>query len=320
MSYTPAYMARKTTTMTTEAVRAKFGMPGAVPMEAQAKIPVKKKKPEKVMVFDKGAQAYVSQDQKQPGKVPSRLEKYPIKETPLQGPLYITPAVEGQQGKRRAPSLSMDTPTKKGAAVRASIDNLMKYGSSTFQSSDVESEDPLPVDTELTGDPGIDTATGEDVRQLAQKIVKTRREQIAANEAPKPETFVAEDYLARMEESIARRTSELERELADIEEQQAGMDECDTSYFTPDQAQYYNDYADYLEERKNDLEYEIELLDVENPMTKKAPTKKRASSARSKPRPKTRRVAVKRKPVKARRRKSSTSSGRRSPGSPARSR
>lgn len=312
MSDTLLHMARKTTTMTTETVRAKFGMP-----EAQ---PVKKKKPEQVMVYDKKGGIYASQDQIQPGKVPNRLEKIRLKETPLQGPLYITPAVEGQQGKRRAPSLSLSTPTKKGAPARAKVDNLMKYGSSTFQPADVESEDQPAEDPNATGDPGIDTATGEDVRNLAQQIVKTRVDLKLNPEIPNQQTADAEDYMQRMEESIGRRLQGLEYELADVEAQQAGMDECDTSYFTPDQAQYYNDYADYLEERKNDLEYQIEMLDIENPMTKKAPTKKRASSARSKPRPKTRRVAVKRKPVKARRRKSSTTSGRRSPGSPARSR
>jgi len=297
--------------MTKAALQEQFGIPGGPGGQ-----PVKKKQPPKGK-FNKEGQVIVNEP---PVKQSKGNFKPPVKPEPtLSGPLYITPAVEGQQGKRRAPSLSLSTPTKKGAPARARVDNLMKYGSATFQPADVESEDQPAEDTNLTGDPGIDTATGEDVRNLAQQIVKTRVDLKLNPEIPNPETAVAEDYMARMEESINARLQGLEYELKDVEAQQAGMDECDTSYFTPDQAQYYNDYADYLEERKNDLEYQIEMLDIENPMTKKAPTKKRASSARSKPRPKTRRVAVKRKPVKARRRKS-TSSGRRSPGSPARSR
>jgi hypothetical protein len=305
-------MARKTTTMTKAALQEQFGIPGG-----PGGMPVKKKQPPKGKFNEKG-QVFVNEP---PVKQSKGNFKPPVKPEPtLQGPLYITPAVEGQQGKRRAPSLSMDTPTKKGAPARARVDNLLKYGSSSFQSADVEGEDQPAEDLNATGDPGIDTATGEDVRNLAQEIVKTRVDLKLNPEIPNQQTADAEDYMQRMEESIDRRLQAVEYELADVEAQQAGMDECDTSYFTPDQAQYYNDFADYLEERKNDLEYQKELLDIQNPMTKKAPTKKRASSARAKPRPKTRRVAVKRKPVKARRRKSSTSSGRRSPGSPARSR
>lgn len=300
MSYLST-MARRTSVMTAADVAKRFGVPVKGAFEEPK---VKKKKSPTVT----------------PGK-PVPIPE-PAKSNPnaLQGPMLEEPPKEGSRGKRRAPTLSRDKPTKAGDPVRARIDNLMQYGSSTFQSSDVESEDQPPEDTSLTGDPNIDTATGEDIRTLAQSIVKTRKDLKLNPENQNPETQNAEEYLERMEESVARRTQALEFELREVEAEQAGMDECDTSFFTPDQAQYYNDYADYLEERKNDLEYEIELLDPQNPMTrKKAPTKKRASSVKSKTRPKTRRVAVKRSPVKARRRKS-TSSGRRAPGSPARSR
>ena len=85
--------------MTTAAVRAKFGMPGGEP--------VKKKQPPKGK-FDEQGQVFVGQEKKP-------VKKPPLKkpETPLQGPPFITPAIAGQQGKRRAPSLARDEETKK---------------------------------------------------------------------------------------------------------------------------------------------------------------------------------------------------------------
>lgn len=328
MSYTSAYMARQTTTMTTEAVREKFGMPGAPKGQ-----PVKKKKPEQVMVFDKEAQAYVSQDQKQPGKVPSRLEKYPIKQTPLQGPLYITPAIEGQQGKRRAPSLARDEETKKNKAARARTESMIQYGEKEFSESDLV--EAMGGKVVITPTEKVDEAippTAADVRSMKALIAQERKKFMAL--PPKPDAIAEDDgtpeqdelaatineqqdYLKRMEENFDARARQLETDLRGIEEEQAGMDACDTSFFDADQAKYFNDYADYLENQKEKLEDELDRL-LDEPMKKKT-GKKRASSARSRPRAKTRRVAVKRGPVKARRRKS-TSSGRRSPGSPARSR
>jgi hypothetical protein len=125
------------------------------------------------------------------------------------------------------------------------------------------------------------------------------------------------EYSKRMRATFEQEMADLNAQLMGIEIEQDAMEMCDTSFFDNDQANYYNDYADNLERKKKKIEEEIERLQG-GQMKKKTGTK-RVASTRSKPRAKTRRVAVKRSPVKARRRKS-TSSGRRAPGSPARSR
>lgn len=317
MSYM-SNMAMKTKTMTTAAVRAKFGMPGGEP--------VKKKQPPKGK-FDEKGQVFVGQEKKL-AKTP------PLKkpETPLQGPPFITPAIEGKQGKRRAPSLARDEETKKNKAARARTESMIEYGEKEFSESDlIEARGGNSRESILEEEDTI-KPTAADVRSMRALIAQEQEkfmalpnkpDAIAEDDGTPEQDELArtineqQDYLKRMTDSFDNRARQLEAELRTIEEEQAGMDACETSFFDADQAKYFNDYADYLEAQKEKLEDELDRL-LDEPMKKKTGTK-RVSSARSKPRAKTRRVAVKRGPVKARRRKS-TSSGRRSPGSPARSR
>jgi chromosome segregation ATPase len=125
------------------------------------------------------------------------------------------------------------------------------------------------------------------------------------------------EYSKRMRSTFEQEMADLNAQLMGIEMEQDAMEMCDTSFFDNDQANYYNDYANSLEDKKKKIEQEIERL--QDGLMKKKTGTKRVASTRTKARPKTRRVAVKRSPVKAKRRKS-TSSGRRAPGSPARSR
>jgi len=311
-------MALKTATMTTAAVREKFGMPVGAP--------VKKKQPPKGK-FDEKGQVFVGREKK-PAEPP------PLKkaETPLQGPPFITPAIEGKQGKRRAPSLARDEETKKNKAARARTESMIQYGEKEFSESDLMEARGEDARESILEEEDTIKPTAADVRSM-KALIAQEKERLKAlppkpnaldgdDETPEQEELAQtineqQDYLKRMTDSFDNRARQLEAELRAIEEEQAGMDACETSFFDADQAKYFNDYADYLEEQKEKLEDELDRL-LDEPMKKKTGTK-RVSSARSKPRAKTRRVAVKRGPVKARRRKS-TSSGRRSPGSPARSR
>lgn len=305
--------------MTTEAVRAQFGLPEVNP--------VKKKQPSKGK-FNQEGQVFVGQEKKPPVKPPVKKP-----ETPLQGPPYITPAIAGRQGNRRAPSLARDEETKKNKAARARTESMIQYGEKEFSENDmVEAMGGRVVITPVEEVDEAIPPTAADVRSMKALIEQERKTFMAL--PPKPDAIDGDDetpeqeelsktineqqdYLKRMEENFDARARQLETDLRGIEEEQAGMDACDTSFFDADQAKYFNDYADYLEGQKEKLEDELDRL-LDEPMKKKT-GKKRASSARSRPRAKTRRVAVKRGPVKARRRKS-TSSGRRAPGSPARSR
>ena len=310
--------------MTTEAVRAKFGMPGAVPKNKKVEFvppgtPLVKPGPYDAQNVEDLNRAALGGEQ-EPAFVPKKKGRKLPADPKFPGIKTLVPADDSTLGKRRAPSSERTVPNTSddfkilGSEAQAATDFFAsKKGTKEKYAPDVPVEtmvgkraNPITLEDVQTAESSTDeaAATMTEADQEGLKDAKNSFEKSL-------------EYSKRMRSTFDQEMADLNAQLMGIEIEQSAMEMCDTSFFDNDQAKYYNDYADDLDRRKKKLEDEIERLQG-GQMKKKTGTK-RVSSTRSKPRTKTRRVAVKRSPVKARRRKS-TSSGRRSPGSPARSR
>ena len=337
MSYSLAHMARKTTTMTKAALQKQFGIPGG-----PGGVPKKKK----VEFVPPGTQfvkpgPYDAQNvedlnraalggEEEPAFEPKKKGRKLPADPKFPGAKTLVPADSSTQGKRRAPSSERTVPNTAddftilgSEAQRATEFFASKKGSKEKYAPDVPIEtmvgkraNPITLADVETAERFTKEAAVEageiDEEGFEETPAEKKRLKDAENSFEK-----ALEYSKRMRSTFDQEMADLNAQLMGIDMEQDAMEMCDTSFFDNDQANYYNDYAEDLERKKKKIEEEIERLQ-DGVMKKKTGTK-RVSSARSKPRAKTRRVAVKRSPVKARRRKS-TSSGRRSPGSPARSR
>lgn len=320
--------------MTTAAVRAKFGMPGGGPKKKKVEfVPpgtqfVKPGPFDAQNVEDLNRAALGGEEE--PAFVPKKKGPKLPADPKFPGAKTLVLANPSIQGKRRAPSSERTIPnTEDDFTILGSEAKRATKFFADKKGSKEKFVDPDPVET-MVGKKA-NPVTLEDVEtserfkdEAAFEMTEIDEEGLEETPEEKKRLKDAEnsfekalEYSKRMRSTFDREMTDLGNQLMGIEIEQDAMEMCDTSFFDNDQANYYNDYAENLERSKKKLEEEIERLES-GAMKKKTGTK-RVSSTRSKPRAKTRRVAVKRGPVKARRRKS-TSSGRRSPGSPARSR
>jgi hypothetical protein len=323
--------------MTKAALRKQFGIPGGPGGVANKKkvefvppgTPLVKPGPYDAQNVEDLNRAALGEEE-EPVFVPKKKARVLPQDPKFPGKKTLVPVDASTQGKRRAPSSVRTVPTtdtdfgiigpeairateffasKKGSKEKfvddAPVDRMVGKKVNPITLKDVETAE------RFTSEAGMEF--GEiDEESFEETPAEKKRYEDAENTFKK-----SLEYSKRMRSTFNEEMADLNAQLQGIDFEQDAMEMCDTSFFDNDQANYYNDYADNLEKKKKKLEEEIERL--ESGQMKKKTGTKRVSSTRSKPRAKTRRVAVKRGPVKARRRKS-TSSGRRSPGSPARSR
>lgn len=326
MSYTPGYMARKTTTMTTEDVRAKFGMPGGVPKGIKVKLgpPVKTEDMLRDPTDELDPRNQIDPEEEEPAPkkkgalvILPQNPNFPGRQT------IDLPSDQYTRGQRRAPSSGKTTITTTKAAERAKIATEVfakrkgkkdKYVAPPIEDIVGEEKNPFTVSDLAYAAQKAEEAQKAFAKEEEENPVKTPSQRQDYN-AAEAEFEKALNYARGMKASVSLEMARLQKELDRIEADQDAMDMCDTSFFDQDQADYYNDYADSLRDEKKKIEDEMDRIQGE-------PMKKRTQAKRATPRTKSRRV-VKRRPStstsKPRRRKT-TSSGRRSPGSPARSR
>ena len=343
MSDTLFHMARKTTTMTTEAVRAKFGMPGAAPKGMKVKlgplVPTEEDEQDfsqgadPDLAYQPGGSEYVEPPPKKKGapviskkgksivsgqtQIRPQDPKFPGRQT------IVPPSDQYTLGRRRAPSSEKTFVDSMEGAKRSAV------AAEVFAKRKGKKEKYVaPPIGDIVGEE-VNPFTKSDLDYAEQKateagnaFAKQEEENPVETPSQKQDYTAAEAefekallYAKGMQQSLNLEMSRLQKQLDRIEADQEAMEMCDTSFFDQDQADYYNDYADSLRDEKKKIEDEMDRIQGES-------MKKRTQAKRATPRTKSRRV-VKRRPStsasKPRRRKS-TSSGRRSPGSPARSR
>lgn len=333
-------MARKASRMSTAEISKQFGMTKSAPQGKKVKLgppaeteedlldptdeldPRNQKDPEEEEPAPKKKGAPVITNK---GKSMVSGETKVLKEDPkFPGRKTIAPPTDQfTLGRRRAPSSektfasSSDSAIRSGAAAKVFAERKGKKGKYVAPPiEDIIGEEKNPFtksDLDFAQEKAVEAAKAFD-KEEEENPAETPSQKKAYGDAL-DEFERAMDYAKSMRQSISLEMARLQRQLDRIEADQEAMEMCDTSFFDNDQANYYNDYADSLRDEKKKVEDEMDRIQGEA-MKKKTMAKRSATKTKS-------RRLVKRRPsataAKPRRRKS-TSSGRRSPGSPARSR